>query len=436
LAEPFLDVMESRIQRILKERVDKHHSAVGISAGIINAQGSRIVCRGRLNSSSERLIDEDTIFELCSVTKVFTGLLLAQMAESGELGLDDAIEEYLPKHVTVPSRHGQKITFRHLATHTSGLPAMPDDLSRNYNIQQMYEFLSSYTLTRDVGAEFEYSNLGFGLLGHLLSRKAGQPYETLITDRICRPLGMNNTRIHLSQELKKHLVTGHNYDGRPVDRWALPETLVSAGALRSTTKDLLRFLAANMNLVESNLYRAMLKTQPKNTASSARGHRTGLSWNIRTAKDSQIIWHSGEVEGHSSFIGFDRNKRIGVVVLSNSGSPVADIGFHLLDDRYPLADQTRRDAVRLEPKILDKYVGRYKVQDGYFITISREGNRLFSKSPGMPKLEIFPESETKFFLKKIAVQITFVKDAHGNVTELIVHQGKVDVPAKRVENDA
>jgi len=433
--ERSLDVMESKIQRILEERVDKHHKSIGISVGIINAQGSRIVCRGRLNHNSQQSIDEETIFELCSVTKVFTGLLLAQMAECGEIGLDDFIEDFLPEYVKVPSRHGQKITFRHLATHTSGLPRMPDNLSQNYTVELMYEFLSNYTLTREIGAEFEYSNLGFGLLGHLLSRKAGVPYEKLIIVRICKPLEMNHTRIRLSQKLKKQLVTGHNYDGQAVERWALPETLIGAGALRSTTKDLLKFLAANMGLEESSLFQAMLKTQPGVDSGHISNSRTGLGWNIRIREDSQIIWHMGEVEGHSSFIGFDRKKCVGVVVLSNSGNSAGDIGFHLLDDKYPLTDPQKRVTIRLEPEILNKYVGKYKVQDGYFITISREGDRLFSQSTGMPKLEIFPESETKFFLKKIEVQITFVKDENGNVMELIVHQGKVEVPAKKIEDD-
>ena len=433
--ERFLGVMESKIQRILAERVDKHHKSIGISTGIINAHGSRIVCRGRLNHNSQQSIDEDTIFELCSITKVFTGLLLAQMAECGEIDIDDFIKDFLPEQVKVPSRHSRNITFRHLATHTSGLPRMPDNLSQDYTVEQMYEFLSNYTLTREIGAEFEYSNLGFGLLGHLLSRKAGVPYEKLIIDRICKPLEMNHTRIRFSQKLKKQLVMGYNYDGQAVERWALPKTLLGAGALRSTTKDLLKFLAANMELVESSLSQAMLKTQPDKASSHIRKSRTGLGWNIRIREDSQIIWHMGEVEGHSSFIGFDRNKCVGVVVLSNSGNSAGDIGFHLLNDKYPLSDPKKRVTIRLEPEILNKYVGKYKVQDGYFITISREGNRLFSQSPGMPRLEIFPESETKFFLKKIGVQITFVKDENGNVMELIVHQGKVEVPAKKIEDD-
>ena len=153
----------------------------------------------------------DTVFEIGSGTKVFTSLLLADMAHRGEVALDDTIGKYLPPDVKMPERNGRSITLVDLATHTSGLPRLPTNLSpkdpnnpyADYSVEQFYQFLSTYQLTRDIGSQYEYSNLGGGLLGHILALRAGMSYEALVESRICDPLGMNSTRITLIPEMKR-----------------------------------------------------------------------------------------------------------------------------------------------------------------------------------------------------------------------------------------
>src|ERR1051326_457532 len=179
------------IREILVKRIDQQKQAVGIVVGVIEPDGRRVVSYGNLANSDPRALDGDTIFEIGSITKVFTSLLLADMVSSNEVALDDPAAKYLPESVRMPQRSGKPITLLDLSTHTSGLPPLPGnwkpkDLSNlyaDYSVDDLYQFLSSYTLPRDPGSEFEYSNLGGGLLGHVLACRAGTDYESLIRSR-------------------------------------------------------------------------------------------------------------------------------------------------------------------------------------------------------------------------------------------------------------
>jgi len=163
-------------------------------------------------------MDGNTIFEVGSVTKVFTSLLLADMAQRGQVALTDPVAKYLPAGVKMPERNGRQISLEDLATHTSGLPRLPSNLSpkdaanpyADYSVEQLYQFLSGYQLTRDIGPQYEYSNLGGGLLGHVLARRAGMDYEKVVRSRICEPLGMRSTSITLSDDMKTRFAVGHN----------------------------------------------------------------------------------------------------------------------------------------------------------------------------------------------------------------------------------
>ena len=200
---------DSEIRKILVERIDTFHQGVGIVVGVIEPQGRRVVAYGSLNQGDSRPLNGDTIFEIGSVTKVFTSLLLSDMVQRGEVALADPVAKYLPADVKVPERGGRVITLVDLSTHTSGLPRLPSNLLpkdpanpyADYTAEQLYQFLSSYQLTRDIGSQFEYSNLGGGLLGHALARRAGMDYEALVRSRISGPAG--------HEQHRHHAVAGH-----------------------------------------------------------------------------------------------------------------------------------------------------------------------------------------------------------------------------------
>ena len=183
-----------------------------MAVGIVDELDSRVVCCGKLETGSDAEVNGDTLFELCSITKTFTAVLLQDMVERGEMKLNDPVALYLPASVKMPERFGRKITLRHLATHTSGLPREPDNLApdrmerlhADYTVEELYEFLSTYKLTRLPGTSFGYSNLGAGLLGHVIALRAGAGYETLVRGRIARPLKMDSTCITLTPELPSY----------------------------------------------------------------------------------------------------------------------------------------------------------------------------------------------------------------------------------------
>src|SRR5262249_15243674 len=151
----------------------------------------------------------DTVFEIASVTKVFTGLLLADMVQSGEVNLGDPVIKYLPLRTKIPERNGRVITLLDLVTHMSGLPFMPDGPPPSSNAD-LYRFLASYHLPRDIGQEWEYSNIDYWLLSQALGFRAGMDYEGLLQKRVLAPLQLTNTTFTPSGLIKTNLAVGHD----------------------------------------------------------------------------------------------------------------------------------------------------------------------------------------------------------------------------------
>ena len=349
----------------------------------------------------------------------------------------------------MPERSGKSITLLDLSTHSSGLPRLPGNLKlkdpRNpyadYSVDDLYQFLSGYTLPRDPGSEFEYSNLGAGLLGHLLAYRAGTDYESLIGTRITEPLSMPDTGITLSSSMKQRMATGHNAMLAPVANWDLP-TLAGAGALRSSANDMLTFLEAFLGYKESPLAPAMkAMLEVRRPCGQA---KIGLGWLISSTDGREIAGHDGGTGGFRSFVGYDPKERIGVVVLSNASTPigVVDIGLHLLNPKLPLANpeppQSSSTEIHIDPKLLDNYTGRYQVTPNLIFEITRDGDRLFAQgfaqaataSPiALPKFELFAEGEKNFFARVADNQITFETGPDGRATSLILHRAGRDMPA-------
>jgi D-alanyl-D-alanine-carboxypeptidase/D-alanyl-D-alanine-endopeptidase len=308
---------------------------VGIVVGIVTPCGREIYSYGYTNLSASQPIDENTVFEIGSIGKTFTTLLLADMVERHELSLDDPIEKFLPENVIAPTYDGRSIQLIDLATHTSGLPSLPDNFApayeynpyADYTLEQMYTALSQTTLTRHIGVAYEYSNFGMGLLGQILSQHSGMNYEELVESRITNVLGMPDTRIRLTPEMQSHLAIGYR-DGKQMPLWDIP-TLAGAGALRSTVSDLLTYLEANMGLIDSPLYGAMQTTHEPHFPVSA-SMSVGLGWHIRTEGDLQIIEHHGATGGYWGYAGFIQDKQIGVVILTNTYKDIDFMALALL----------------------------------------------------------------------------------------------------------
>ncbi len=248
------------LKGLLLNRTDENRKAVGIVVGLVDATGERFLAAGATAPGGKAVPDADTVFEIGSITKVFTSLVLADMVERGEVKLDDPVAKFLPASVKLPERDGRQITLLDLSNQVSGLPRMPDNFKpadmgdpyADYGPAQMYEFLAKVQLARDIGEKYEYSNLGVGLLGHALALKAGMSYEELVRQRVLEPLGMTDTAITLPERLKARLATGTGPNLSPVKNWDF-DAIAGAGALRSTARDMLKFLTAAAGLRETPL---------------------------------------------------------------------------------------------------------------------------------------------------------------------------------------
>jgi serine-type D-Ala-D-Ala carboxypeptidase/endopeptidase len=440
---------DSDIRDILVERIDDQQQSVGMVVGAMDATGRRVVSYGSLDQGDPRVLDADTVFEIGSVTKVFTSLLLADMVERGEVALNDPVAAFVPTGVRIPGRGDRQITLQDLATQTSGLPRAPSNLKpkdpanpyADYSPEGLYEFLSSYKLSRDIGERYEYSNVGVGLLGHALARRAGTSYEDLVANRIAKPLGLKSTGITLTSDMRRRLAVGHNSQLQAVRNWDL-DVLAGTGALRSTTSDLLTFLAANLDHSHSPLAPAMKAQLTVRRPTGMPDLEIALGWHIYTRYGGEIVWHDGGTYGYCSFIGFDPKARRGVVVLSNALSlageeiGIADIGFHLLNPQFPLgAPEPRRERreIQLHEQVLKRYVAQYELASNFVLSITQANGHLYAKATGQPQCEIFAETETSFFYKIVDAQIDFETDADGTVQGLVLHQSGRNVVAKRLE---
>jgi serine-type D-Ala-D-Ala carboxypeptidase/endopeptidase len=328
---------------MLLNNVKKYLPDASIIIGIITPNGTQVYDYGNISKANSTKVNGNTIFDTASITKTFTTTLLADMVKQGLVNFDDPIEKYLPNTVKVPTYNGHKITLESLATHTSGLPDFPVGWIRNhiYTTQQVYNFLSNTPLQSEPGTKANYSDFGMGILGHILSIRAGVPYAQLVKDRILSVLGMdstgiamNSTAIILSDSLKSRLAKGH-IGGKEVNLEFVPEAIQGAGALHSTANDLLKYLAANMGLIhtsindiiqETHLIRLEYPQAPSLHFDSITNNKSlsasyvGLGWFIDSNLGTEVLQHSGGIDGYSSFIGFNPTKQEGVVLLCSCES--------------------------------------------------------------------------------------------------------------------
>ena len=397
---------------------------MALVVGLISEKGKEIYVFGK-TASGGATPDEDTVFEIGSITKTFTSLLLAKMVKDGTVTLKTSVNSLLPtSKVTMPVYGTSEINLRHLSTHTSGLPRLPTNISPkdmdnpyvDYSESDLYTFLSGYSLPRAPDAKWEYSNLAVGLLGHALALKANKGYETLIAERITTPLKMKDTTIKLSAAQAKRLAQGHNYDLVPVKAWD-NGVLGPCFALRSTARDLLVYLASQAGITSTTLDAAMGESHKTHYAGPP---AMGLGWFIN---DSRYIWHNGGTGGFETFAGFDRKAKVGVVVLSSAmgiWAPTTKLGLELLK---MMAKQTYKAVdipatVSVPAATIDLYTGTYAGPSDT-VTIKRKSDTLYLAMGSQPEqYRMFAKASTEFYLRVAKIGVTFIKDSAGKYSSL------------------
>lgn len=433
---------DAAIRAILAERIDKDRQSVGIVVGVVSPQGSRVISHGHYSLQDSRDVGPDTLFEIGSVTKVFTAVLLADMARRGELGLNDPVRRHLPPDIAERARGLDGTTLADLATHSAGFPFWPSgiaadaaglDAMASYSVERLFEFAATFQGPARTEARWAYSNTDVGLLGHLLANRAGASYDELLARRITRPLGMNDTVVTLLPAQQVQMATGHTAQLEKAEPWRVP-ALVASGALHSTVNDLLSLLKS-IGVAGSVVQKAMPTMLEIRRPSS--GFQQALGWMVLDqGPGSGLLLHDGNTRGFASSIVYDPARSTGVVVLSNSAASVSDIARHIARPAMPLAVPLPPAPVKTEVAVsaalLDGYVGDYEPRAGVVFKVTRDGDGLALEIPGVPRFPLRAQSEREFFVpQNTRVSVQFTMDEAAKVTGLVLRAPTGDVPAAR-----
>lgn len=319
----------------LEEKIDKiaeKNLKVGLSIGLINKGREKLVFNyGKLSLNNDEPPDENTVFDIGSMTKTFTAILLTDTYLNGNF-TDDTVSHYLPKGVKMPVKGETPILIFHLLTHTSGLPRSPhadgqsyplpsnfaaENPYQNYTTEQIYDYLSNYcTLNFEPGTRYEYSNTAFGLLGHIIGLVNGSNYKNVLHTKLFDILGMERSSLFLSEYQLSNCSLGYNTALKNVPNYLANDIFQGAGCIKSTVNDLFKYLEANLGLTETSLKNAMEIThEPQLDLVTG---KQGLAWYILELNDGQeIVYSGGDTQGHSSYIGFNKELKTGVIILSN-----------------------------------------------------------------------------------------------------------------------
>ena len=404
----------------------------GLVIGIVDRRGRCTEGFGTLSAKRPVAPDGDTLFEIGSITKVFTATLLAAEVESGRISLDTPLGQILP---VPPASDAASVTLEELATHRSGLPSLPRNLpSRNpadpyagYTQDLLLSHLAELKLSPRP-RPYAYSNLALGTLGEALAVRFGEPYAQLLSRRLLRPLGLRRTFVDVPTQLRAILAPGHS-GLEPTSGWSLG-VLAGAGALHSSANDLLRFLDVQLR-PRGPLAGAITLTHTERRATAIPATAVGIGWHIRRRPSTpEILWHNGGTGGYASFAGFDRNAGRGVTVLTNTEASVDDLGMHLLSPADPLAKP--RPLLRLPIADLERFTGGYALPGGNRLTVTRIGEQLYLAGSAGGRTALFASAPSRFFLRALPVEVEFTAPPGEKPSAMTVIQSGLPTIARRV----
>ena len=435
LAAPTLDAaMRERAETLVRD--GKHASLV---IAVIDGKDSAVYGFGRARPGDAGVPDADTVYEIGSVTKTMTGLLLADAVVAGKARLEQPVAELLPGYA-IPAFAGQPITLGQLATQFSGLPRLPANLApadmanpyAGYGEAQLRSFLAGHTLTRAPGAAYEYSNLAYGLLGTALATRANMSYEELLQARIFRPLGMVSTFTAGTPALRARLAPGHLADGKPAANWDF-QAIAGAGAVRSSARDMIAYMQSYMRATSPA---QQLAVRPQRLlAGEGDGDgvkKIGLAWMLDQVKGRPFAWHNGQTGGYASFAGYTLDGKRGVAVLSSTARDVDGLGVGvLLPGSLPPPNGPAPKEIALAPAELAQYAGQYALAPTFILSVRQGPDGLLVGATGQPEVPVYASAKDSFFYKVVEAQLVFQRDAQGVITGLVLHQNGQALPGKR-----
>jgi CubicO group peptidase (beta-lactamase class C family) len=405
----------------------------GVAAVWVDEDGPVFFQSGTFDAADPRPITADTKFEIGSISKVFTALLLAESERLGKVSRNDSAAEYLIPADDPAQASLAKITLLSLTTHTSGLPRLPGNIGTKpddmadpyaaYDRAMLVEALKIHGAKANVGGEASYSNFGVAVLGEALAAAWGTSYAAALNEHVLGPLGMKQTSVGIAgQPLPGDLAPGH-VEGKRVPNWTF-QAFAPAGAIRSSARDMAVFLTAALGGPDAPLYASFRVTEePLRPFGEAGGH-IGMGWMLPDTKEDPFAWHNGATAGSHSFIAISLKKRSGIVILANFQKGPEGLGAELLGVKMP------KPAVSLVPNAAD-YLGSYPLTPSFVIQVSEITGALYVQATGQPRLGLRSKEGDTFSLIGVQAEITFERDSVGKVIALVLHQNGVDQRALR-----
>jgi CubicO group peptidase (beta-lactamase class C family) len=395
------------LRAALEQRFKGDRTGACVAAAVID-NGTTASAYFCADPNSQRPYDEQTAFEIGSVTKTMTAALLAEFMARGEVALNDPIAKLLPPGTSVPSFDGREITVSDIVTHTSGLPSFPPqwhvtDMNNPYAALTEGDLLGALAatrLTRTPGSQWEYSNFAMMVLSYALAKRSGKDYETLLRERLLAPLGMNDAFI-AKRPPHVRIAQGHLPTTMPAGSWDFPVDMAGVGGVRATLPDMARYLEGELGTRESAITPALAQTQQQ--VASPDGHTMGMNWEIlstaKIANGHTIIMHGGGTGGYSSFVAFDRAAKRAAVLLSDTAltnlGGLVTLGLHLLDPSVPVG--APRIVATADAKLIDALVGRYRLQGGLGMELRHKGDALTIQADSQPEFEMGYDSAGDFY---------------------------------------
>ena len=430
---------ESKVTALVEPYL-KNDKVNAISIGVISNGKTWSGNFGNLGATQSKPPGEKTLYEIGSISKVFTSLLLADAVESGKLKLDNPISTVMKELSEQNPEVGDSITFKQLSHHVSGLPPMPDNVNPRdstnpfdgYDRRLLTEYMVSARPARKPDAAYEYSNLGVGLLGDLLARQAGVSYEALLKEKVTGPLRMSDTTITLSPEQLSRFAPPHNAALLPDKSWDF-DALAGCGAIRSTIDDMLLFAEASLNPPSGPVGKAIELAWKQHKPRKNGNHAMGLGWMI--AGDGSTRWHNGQTGGYQSMILVSRPMKCAVVLLCNTaGSGTDALAEQIIQTLMGMDVQPRtfEKEFKVAPEVAKRLEGKYELAPSVVITVQVSNGRMMAQITGQQFLALIPKSETEWKYQLVDATLKFELPKSGNSPKVTLLQAGRELPSRRL----
>ena len=438
VAPPLCDLLESTVGADARGLV-ADGLAPGMVIGVVRGDETCVRAFGETAFGSNSAPDAETVYEIGSISKVFTGVLLADAEVREVLSIDAPVQSFYEGVFELDQVGDTPIRLRDLATHSSGLPRMPSNFASadpenpyaDYSFELMHEFLDGYKTKRAPGERYVYSNLGAALLGGTVALAQETDYATLLRTRITEPLGMPDTAITLTPSMRKRFAPGFDVDQQPRAAWDFL-SMAPAGAIRSDMSDMLTFARAALHPAGGPLAEALPRSMTL-LYESPQDVDLGYGWHI--ASGGATFWHNGQTGGYHSFLAVIPGSDAAVVVLSNTTTGFVDVlGDNLV--RVLMGAEARKidypKAIEITPELAAEYVGRYKLNLITSLTVSLIDGNLHAQITAQPAVRIYLSEKDRCFYRAVPAEITFERDEAGKVSGVVLLQNGNELKGKRV----